>query len=142
MTVARLFMDGQVFEVTGEGYQPEGDINPIEAVAPAQARRPGGSTEVEPPTGIRELLTVSVLSNGAILQQEDGTWRVLGDPTESALRQTLILSGGSLDILFTRPIAAPLTVIALLLFLLPVVQWARRATARGRSRRAEQPTAA
>ena len=85
MTVARLFMDGQVFEVTGEGYQPEGDINPIEAVAPAQARRPGGSTEVEPPTGIRELLTVSVLSNGAILQQEDGTWRVLGDPTEGAL---------------------------------------------------------
>lgn len=56
---------------------------------------------------------------------------VLGDPTESALRQTLIMSGGSLDILFTRPIAAPLTLVALFLFLLPVVQhvvrrWRRR----------------
>jgi putative tricarboxylic transport membrane protein len=51
---------------------------------------------------------------------------VLGDPTESALRQTLILSGGSLDILFSRPISAPLTVIAIVLFLLPVFQWARR----------------
>lgn len=51
---------------------------------------------------------------------------VLGDPTESALRQTLIMSGGSLDILFTRPIAGPLTVIAIGLFLLPVVQWGLR----------------
>jgi putative tricarboxylic transport membrane protein len=51
---------------------------------------------------------------------------VLGDPTESALRQTLILSGGSLGILFTRPIAGPLTLVALALFLLPVIQWARR----------------
>ena len=64
---------------------------------------------------------------------------VLGDPTESALRQTLILSGGSLDILFTRPIAGPLTVVALLLFLLPVIQWARR---RIRSRRSEISTPA
>jgi putative tricarboxylic transport membrane protein len=47
---------------------------------------------------------------------------VLGDPTESALRQTMIMSGGSLDILFTRPIALPLTLVALALFLLPVVQ--------------------
>jgi putative tricarboxylic transport membrane protein len=67
---------------------------------------------------------------------------VLGDPTESALRQTLILSGGSLDILFTRPIAGPLTVIALLLFLLPVLQWARRATAGRRPGRAEHTTVA
>jgi putative tricarboxylic transport membrane protein len=47
---------------------------------------------------------------------------VLGDPTESALRQTMIMSGGSLDILFTRPIALPLTLVAIGLFLLPVVQ--------------------
>ena len=51
---------------------------------------------------------------------------VLGDPTESALRQTMIMSGGSLDILFTRPIALPLTLVALVLFLLPVFQLALR----------------
>jgi putative tricarboxylic transport membrane protein len=63
---------------------------------------------------------------------------VLGDPTESALRQTLILSGGSLEILFTRPIAGPLTVIALLLFLLPVIQWGRRALGNHRIKSAER----
>jgi putative tricarboxylic transport membrane protein len=47
---------------------------------------------------------------------------VLGDPTESALRQTMILSGGSLDILVTRPIAAVVTLAALALFALPVIQ--------------------
>ncbi|HEY8475285.1 MAG TPA: tripartite tricarboxylate transporter permease [Chloroflexota bacterium] len=51
---------------------------------------------------------------------------VLGDPTESALRQTLIMSGGSLDILFTRPLSGPLTVLALLLFLLPAIRLAVR----------------
>ena len=58
---------------------------------------------------------------------------VLGDPTESALRQTLILSGGSPAILFTRPIAGPLTVVALLLFLLPAIQWTRRRIKSSRS---------
>jgi putative tricarboxylic transport membrane protein len=64
---------------------------------------------------------------------------VLGDPTESALRQTLILSGGSLGILFTRPIAGPLTLVALALFLLPVIQWARR---RARPKEAGAPSVA
>ena len=46
---------------------------------------------------------------------------VLGDPTES-LRQNMIMSDGSLAILFTHPIALPLTLVALALFLLPVIQ--------------------
>ncbi|MEX5215381.1 MAG: cation-translocating P-type ATPase [Nitrospiraceae bacterium] len=84
MTVTRLFMDGQIFEVTGEGYQPQGDIRPVEA-ATAWAGERHGSASTEPPPGIRELLTTAVLCNGAILQQKDGAWRVLGDPTEGAL---------------------------------------------------------
>lgn len=47
---------------------------------------------------------------------------VLGTPTENALRQTLILSGGSIGILFTRPLAAVLTVVALVLFFLPLIE--------------------
>jgi putative tricarboxylic transport membrane protein len=46
---------------------------------------------------------------------------VLGDMTEQALRQSLILSDGSLAIFFTRPIAATFTGIALLLFCLPLL---------------------
>jgi putative tricarboxylic transport membrane protein len=46
---------------------------------------------------------------------------VLGDITEEALRQSLILSDGSIWIFFTRPIAALFMIIAIILFLLPVL---------------------
>jgi putative tricarboxylic transport membrane protein len=52
---------------------------------------------------------------------------VLGDLAENALRQSLIMSQGSLAIFFTRPIAAVITAVALLFFALPVVTpWWRR----------------
>ncbi|MFQ5860875.1 MAG: tripartite tricarboxylate transporter permease [Dehalococcoidia bacterium] len=47
---------------------------------------------------------------------------VLGFPTETAFRQTLIMGGGSPLILFSRPIAAASMVIAILFFFLPVLQ--------------------
>jgi TctA family transporter len=47
---------------------------------------------------------------------------ILGDMTESALRQSLIMSHGSLAIFFTRPIAATFMLIAALFFAMPVVQ--------------------
>jgi putative tricarboxylic transport membrane protein len=46
---------------------------------------------------------------------------VLGDLAEAALRQSLIMSQGSLLIFFQSPIAAGITVVALVLFLLPVL---------------------
>jgi putative tricarboxylic transport membrane protein len=52
---------------------------------------------------------------------------VLGDMSENALRQSLIMSQGSLGIFFTRPIAAVITIVALFFFMLPVVtpRWRR-----------------
>ena len=46
---------------------------------------------------------------------------VLGDITEEALRQSLILSDGSISIFFTRPIAAFFVAIAVTLFFLPAL---------------------
>ncbi len=46
---------------------------------------------------------------------------VLGDMTEEALRQSLILSDGSLLIFFRRPIAAFFMVMSLALFFLPAL---------------------
>jgi putative tricarboxylic transport membrane protein len=46
---------------------------------------------------------------------------VLGDMAESALRQSLIMSQGSLAIFFSRPISGAITAAALFFFLLPVV---------------------
>jgi len=47
---------------------------------------------------------------------------VLGDMTEEALRQSLILSDGSLMIFFKRPIAAAFMSLTIFLFLLPAIR--------------------
>jgi putative tricarboxylic transport membrane protein len=52
---------------------------------------------------------------------------VLGDLAENALRQSLIMSRGSLGVFFTRPIACVITLIALFFLLMPVLTpWWRR----------------
>lgn len=51
---------------------------------------------------------------------------VLGTPTELALRQSLIMSDGSIAIFFSGSLAPPLMAVAIVLFLLPVIQRAVR----------------
>jgi len=52
---------------------------------------------------------------------------VLGDMAENALRQSLIMSQGSLAIFFTRPIAAVITAVAVFFFMMPIITpWWRR----------------
>jgi putative tricarboxylic transport membrane protein len=52
---------------------------------------------------------------------------VLGDISENALRQSLIMSQGSLAIFATRPIAAVITAAAVFFFAMPVLTpWWRR----------------
>src|ERR671925_166457 len=52
---------------------------------------------------------------------------VLGDLAENALRQSLIMSQGSLTVFVTRPIAGVITAVGLFFFLLPVLTpWWRR----------------
>src|SRR5207247_2690842 len=46
---------------------------------------------------------------------------VLGDMAENALRQSLIMSQGSLMIFATRPIAAVITAVTLSFFALPIL---------------------
>jgi putative tricarboxylic transport membrane protein len=59
---------------------------------------------------------------------------VLGDMAENALRQSLIMSQGSLLIFFHRPISSVITAVAILFFGLPVITpWWRRM--RGRTAR-------
>lgn len=81
MTVTRLYLDGRVLEVTGEGYMPVGEIREL-------SRDPSHTTgdgQRATDNGLREVLTASVLCNGATLKQEQGTWVIIGDPTEGAL---------------------------------------------------------
>jgi putative tricarboxylic transport membrane protein len=61
---------------------------------------------------------------------------VLGAPTEQALRQSLIMSDGSMLIFLQRPVSGPIAVVAILLFMLPLIQMVIR-----RYRRRRQQTA-
>jgi len=51
---------------------------------------------------------------------------VLGDLAENALRQSLIMSQGSLLIFATRPIAGAITAVAVFFFLMPVLSSLRK----------------
>ena len=56
---------------------------------------------------------------------------VLGDMAETALRQSLIMSRGSVAIFFDRPISGTIMVAAIALFLLPAIGMIRRRIGRG-----------
>ena len=80
MTVVQGWAGGRLFEVSGEGYNPEGQF-----YTGGRAVRPG---RLDPATSL--LLHGALLCNDAQLEQsgeEDGrrTWRMVGDPTEGAL---------------------------------------------------------
>ncbi len=51
---------------------------------------------------------------------------VLGPIAEPTLRQSLLLSSGDPSIFFTRPVAGPITIVALVLIFLPVLRLLRR----------------
>jgi Ca2+-transporting ATPase len=73
MTVTRVYVDGRTMKVSGEGYVPEGVF--LDAGKPLDHLS----------SGLQALLEAAVLCNGATLQEQEGIWSVLGDPTEGAL---------------------------------------------------------
>ena len=93
ITVTKLVVGSETFEVTGEGYEPVGEIKEHSSEARVlntqssdRSGHPSPSTQQSAlPPGLRDLLTAAVLCNGATLQQEKGIWRIIGDPTEGAL---------------------------------------------------------
>jgi len=74
MTVRALYVAGQHYEVTGEGYGPEGGV--------FVAGQKANATQAPP---LLELAAVLLACNNAHLVLEKGAWKVIGDPTEGAL---------------------------------------------------------
>lgn len=72
MTVRQAYIVGHHYDVTGEGYQPDGELVP----------RDGGSLQAP---ALHHLAEVAALCNNAEIVEEDGAHRVIGDPTEGAL---------------------------------------------------------
>jgi len=84
MTVRALYVTGQSYEVTGEGYGPDGEV-----------RFEGKKAEAQPAAPLLELATILLGCNNAHLVQENGTWKVIGDPTEGALLAAGPKAGGN-----------------------------------------------
>jgi P-type Ca2+ transporter type 2C len=74
MTVRELFVAGETFRVTGEGYAPQGEV--------FHGAKPVSAKQAE---SLLELAKVLTGSNNASLQSGEHGWTVVGDPTEGAL---------------------------------------------------------
>lgn len=74
MTIQRVVTRSGEVEVTGTGYEPEGDL--LAGGQPVAA----GDLRDE----VHIVLSGGSLANDASLWEEDGRWVVLGDPTEAA----------------------------------------------------------
>jgi Ca2+-transporting ATPase len=88
MTVTRIFLDGQTFEVTGEGYAPIGNIQHAvdgSSTDSGHVLHSEGSPLSAAEEVLKDLLMASVLCNGAELTKTEEGWGIVGDPTEGAL---------------------------------------------------------
>jgi Ca2+-transporting ATPase len=83
MTVRALYVAGRRYEVTGEGYGPDGEVRFEGRKAEGLHRAP-----------LLELATVLLGCNNAHLVREDGAWKTVGDPTEGALLAAGAKAGG------------------------------------------------
>jgi len=81
MTVRKVWVSGKLIDVTGVGFEPKGDLLLNEQKLDPKKE---GSLEL--------LLKISLMCNDSILEEKP-RWRIIGDPTEGALK-VLALKGG------------------------------------------------
>jgi Ca2+-transporting ATPase len=74
MTIQRVVTRSGQVEVTGTGYEPEGEL--------LAGGRPLGAGDLRDEVHI--VLSGGSLANDASLREDDGRWVVIGDPTEAA----------------------------------------------------------
>lgn len=73
MTVQKIFAGDQELDLTGSGYQPEGEIKFEDQ----------SLDDINP--GLKLCLLAGTISNDSELKKEEDLWKVQGDPTEGAL---------------------------------------------------------
>lgn len=74
MTVRAVYADNRCYEVTGAGYEPQGELT-------LESR----DVDLEGNPTLKMLIIVGVLANDAQMARQDNTRKVLGDPTEGVL---------------------------------------------------------
>ncbi len=72
MTVRRVFLPGQIYDVDGSGYDPTGNFSL-------------NGKQANLSLGLVSLLRAATLASDAYLVKEGNRWKIKGDPTEGAL---------------------------------------------------------
>lgn len=86
MTVQKMWAGGQLFTVSGTGYNPTGDFT-----------REGQVLRLDHEPALQACLLAGVLCNDAQLHQQDGNWGIVGDPTEGAMLVSACKAGLDLN---------------------------------------------
>jgi len=86
MTVKALYVGGRTIEVSGQGYEPKGDLFENGKTLPHFEE-------------LDELLRAAALCNNAKLFQNQDVWTISGDPTEACLLTLTQKSGLDINIL-------------------------------------------
>jgi Ca2+-transporting ATPase len=92
MTVRAVVTASGRVSLSGTGYAPEGEVN----------RDAGGKIDEALRTELERTLAVADRANNAVLEERDGRWAVLGDPTEGALVVAARKAGLEADALEAR----------------------------------------
>jgi len=86
MTVRQIYTNGEMFEVTGVGFQPEGEY-----LNKGSRINPKGNPNLS------LLSKISTLCNDVYLNKTDTGWSIIGDPTEGALLVSAIKAGMNVE---------------------------------------------
>ncbi|MGE5238964.1 MAG: cation-translocating P-type ATPase [Chloroflexota bacterium] len=82
MTVKLLFDGKSTYEVTGSGYEPKGEL-----------LRDGLPVDRQEQKGLLQVFRIGLLCNESDLYEEEGQYKVDGDPTEGALVVSAMKAG-------------------------------------------------
>ncbi|MDZ4878773.1 MAG: Calcium-transporting ATPase [Chroococcidiopsis cubana SAG 39.79] len=74
MVVQAVELNQKSLRVTGEGYAPQGEF-----------LSDGRAIDADRDSDLQALLVACALCNDSFLQEEQGQWKIVGDPTEGAL---------------------------------------------------------
>ena len=85
MTVTKIFINNEIINVSGTGYNPKGDF--ID-----QSNQPITNNQ-----SLEQFLLGGMLNNDAALEKADSEFRVIGDPTEGALVVAAVKYGLNID---------------------------------------------
>ena len=105
MTVRKIYVAGQVFDVSGSGYAPVGQFSS------------NGGTKAEPGSELKQMLSAATLASDVKLVKNgnngsESDWDIKGDPTEGALVVAAAKAGlkkEALDEIYPRVQEIPFT---------------------------------